>query len=84
MTRLLAGLVAVLTLVAGFFRLRSQQHKAESQRDRQRAAVAEGAAATHRRATKTRRKTQDRHRQEDRDAKRKHTARRRDHLDNDW
>lgn len=84
MTRLLGWLTAGLAIAAGYFGLRAKQHRAESQRDQQRAEVAEGAADTHRRANAGRRKTQKRHRQEDRDAKRKHSARRRDHLDRDW
>jgi hypothetical protein len=84
LNRLLAILATIAAALAVFFGVRSKQHAAESERDRQRADGADAVNATNQRINEALRETEQRHRHEQQIAEESEAKGERNHLDNRW
>lgn len=84
LNKVLAILAALAAALAAFFGLRSKQHQAEAERDRQRAETAEAASATHQRIDDGRAELEKLHREQQADIEQRLDRDKRDHLEGRW
>jgi uncharacterized protein HemX len=84
LNRALAIVAALAAALAAFFGLRSKQHQAEAERDRQRAETAEAASVTHQRIDQSRAELEKLHREQQADIEQRLDDGRRDHLEGRW
>lgn len=84
LNKALAILAAIAAGLAAFFGLRSKQHQAEAERDRQRAETAEAAGATHQRIDQGRTELEKLHREQQADIEQRLDQGKRDHLEGHW
>lgn len=84
LNKALAILAAIAAFLAAIFGLRSKQHQAEADRDRQRAETAEAASATHQRIDQGRTELEKLHREQQADIEQRLDQGKRDHLEEHW
>lgn len=84
LNKALAILAGAAAFLAAFFGLRSKQHQAEAERDRQRAETAEAASATHQRIDQGRAELERLHREQQADIERRLDQGKRDHMEEHW